>query len=238
MSENRRDKRSVSVWRTVLLCIGCLALGAALALLLQEKPLEPASPAPSDVLQSEAEPPEPEEYPALEPAADEAAQPQLSVSAGRAAYADEAMRLVIPKLAVDIPVLVGTEQTVLRRGVGLYEYAGLPNEPEANVSIAGHRNGVYNGNITDDVPFYYINTLTENDYLYLEYGGQAYQYLWECAEVIEPDDWSVIAPQGFGCVTLTTCTPIGVADHRLVVRGRLQNTLPLDENAEYPSKVQ
>ena len=41
--------------------------------------------------------------------------------------------------------------------------------------------------------------------------------------------------RGYGCVTLTTCTPIGVADHRLVVRGELVETYPLSQDFSYPS---
>ena len=235
MNEMHREKTGIPLWRAGLLCLGCTALGAALALFWQGKPLQPASPAPAEVMQSAAEQPA---DPTVVPADAVLTTADFSVSPARAAYTDGAMRLVIPKLGINEPVLAGTEPSTLRRGLGLYDYAGLPDAPEANVSIAGHRNGVYNGSITDDVPFYYINTLTENDYLYLEYNGQAYQYLWESAQVITPDNWTVIAGQGYGCVTLTTCTPIGVADHRLVVRGRWQETLPLNENADYPPKVQ
>ena len=84
---------------------------------------------------------------------------------------------------------------------------------------------------------YYVNTLTEGDYLYLVEGGTVYQYLWECTEVIAPDDWGPIYNRGYACVTLTTCTPIGVADHRLVVRGALVNALPLAEGYSYPSNT-
>ncbi|MCQ5031426.1 hypothetical protein NE547_18250, partial [Flavonifractor sp. DFI.6.63] len=63
-----------------------------------------------------------------------------------------------------------------------------------------------------------INTLTEGDYLYLQDSEQIYQYLWECTAVIEPSNWGPIYNQGYACVTLTTCTPIGVADHQPVVR--------------------
>ena len=85
------------------------------------------------------------------------------------------------------------------------------------------------------MPFYYINTLTEGDYLYLTEGDTIYQYQWECTQAIEPDDWSVVYNRGYGCVTLTTCTPIGVADHRLVVRGELVATHPMDQDYPFPS---
>ena len=152
-------------------------------------------------------------------------------------YADGALRLIIPKLGVDVPVLDGVDAQTLLRGVGLYDYAQLPGEGGANTSIAGHRNGLRGGKITDNMPFYYINTLTEGDYLYLQDSEQIYQYLWECTEVIEPSNWGPIYNQGYACVTLTTCTPIGVADHRLVVRGALVDTIPLSGDYDYPAST-
>ena len=136
-----------------------------------------------------------------------------------------------------MPVLDGVDAQTLLRGVGLYDYAQLPGEGGANTSIAGHRNGLRGGKITDNMPFYYINTLTEGDYLYLQDSEQIYQYLWECTEVIEPSNWGPIYNQGYACVTLTTCTPIGVADHRLVVRGALVDTIPLSGDYDYPAST-
>ena len=61
------------------------------------------------------------------------------------------------------------------QALGLFEYAQLPGETGGNVSIAGHRNWVRNGQITDDVPFYYLDTLTDGDFLYLTDETHIYQ---------------------------------------------------------------
>ncbi|MEQ2456469.1 sortase [Flavonifractor hominis] len=232
----------------LLLCLACLALGAALALLwsgrqsLPQAPQMAASTPVSTTAQPSAAPTptpesETEEVPDGDPAMDDNGLPKdrVYITEARKSYVDGTLRLKIPKLDVDVPVLNGTDADTLLRGVGLYEYAQLPSEGGANVSIAGHRNGLRGGQITDNMPFYYINTLTEGDYLYLVDDQTIYQYLWECTQVIEPDDWTPIFNQGYGCVTLTTCTPIGVADHRLVVRGELVATYPLSEEYPYPS---
>lgn len=254
-------KRSIlRVVGVLCLCAACLALGAALALQwesgrseLPEPPqISPQTPAASsappdqsqepetpDISQPE-EPEEPEEpevggNPALED--NGLPKDQVYVTEVRKGYTDGGLQLIIPKLGVDVPVLNGVDAKTLLRGVGLYDYAQLPDEGGANVSIAGHRNGLRGGRITDNMPFYYVNTLTEGDYLYLRDGTTIYQYLWECTQVIEPDDWTPIFNQGYGCVTLTTCTPIGVADHRLVVRGALVKTIALEEGYDYPSST-
>ena len=183
----------------------------------------------------------PSDVPALLPEATytppAAADGDLQVSAARSAYSDGGLQLIIPKLGVNVPVLNGVDAQTLLEGVGLYDYAQLPSEPASNVSIAGHRNGLRGGQITDDMPFYYLNTLTEGDYLYLADSTSIYQYQWELTWVIAPDNWDPIRAQGYSCLTLTTCTPIGIADHRLVVRGCLVQTLSYDSSYSYPSNV-
>lgn len=252
-------KRTRAALGIFLLAVACLALGAGLALLwrsgtaaLPEAPQLSASPpgvsafAPGPSATPTLTPtpmPSPSVTPTPEPLDNPAMidnglpKDKLYVTATRKTYTDGALHLIIPKLGVEVPILNGVDAATLLRGVGLYDYAQLPAEGGANVSIAGHRNGLRGGKITDDMPFYYVNTLTEGDYLYLVDRENIYQYLWECTEVIEPSNWGPIYNQGYGCVTLTTCTPIGVADHRLVVRGALVNTLPLDESYAFPSNA-
>lgn len=252
-------KRTRAALGIFLLAMACLALGAGLALLwrngtavLPEAPQLSASPpsvsafAPGPSATPTLTPtpmPSPSVTPTPEPLDNPAMidnglpKDKLYVTATRKTYTDGALHLIIPKLGVEVPILNGVDAATLLRGVGLYDYAQLPAEGGANVSIAGHRNGLRGGKITDDMPFYYVNTLTEGDYLYLVDRENIYQYLWECTEVIEPSNWGPIYNQGYGCVTLTTCTPIGVADHRLVVRGALVNTLPLNESYAFPSNA-
>lgn len=241
-------KRAIPLAGVLFLCLACVALGAGLAVLwlsggapqapqiqVSPPPVQTSSPSPTPDTPSPT--PTDETVPEDNPAMDDNGLPKdgVYVTDARAAYVSGSMRLIIPKLNVDVPVLNGVDSATLLQGVGLYDYAQLPSEGGANVSIAGHRNGLRGGQITDNMPFYYINTLTEGDYLYLTEGDTIYQYQWECTQVIEPDDWSVVYNRGYGCVTLTTCTPIGVADHRLVVRGELVETYPLSQDFSYPS---
>ncbi|BDF72811.1 hypothetical protein CE91St41_37940 [Oscillospiraceae bacterium] len=240
----------------ILLSLACAALGAALAFAWQgsgvsappQAPQITARPAPEPTpTPPESAAPAPEATPTPTPEPEVGGDPAIVdnglprdkfyITAPRKAYADGGLRLVIPKLGVDVPVLNGVDAQTLLRGVGLYDYAQLPSEGGGNTSIAGHRNGLRGGRITDNMPFYYVNTLTEGDYLYLVEGETVYQYLWECTEVIAPDDWGPIYNRGYACVTLTTCTPIGVADHRLVVRGALSKAFPLAEGYSYPSNT-
>ena len=138
---------------------------------------------------------------------------------------------------MNVPVLNGVDKETLRRGVGLYDYAQLPSETRSNTSIAGHRNQIWKGQITMDQPFSYIDLLGEGDFLYLRDSTHIYQYVFEFQEVITPDNWGPIYKTDHSCVTLTTCTPVGVSDHRLIVRAKLTETLLLSETYDYPSHM-
>ncbi len=160
---------------------------------------------------------------------------KLFITPERQKYQSGDLRLIIPKLEVDIPILDGTEQETLRKGEGLYEYAQLPGEGNRNVSIAGHRNSVYNGKILDNMPFYYIDTLTDDDCLYLVDDEFIYRYIWDKTTVVEETDWGPIYSQGFSALTITSCEPIGIADHRIIVRAALVEIIPYSDDYTYPS---
>lgn len=257
-------RHKIPLMAALLFCFACLFLGAGATMLwvdsqssLPQAPQIEDPVVPASVLESNeaatqentAEVPS-QAQPAGDAGAGEAedAQPEgdpvmdltdasLTVSVTREAYEDSTMRLVIPKLQIDLPVLDGTSVATLLRGIGLYDGAQLPTEDNANVSIAGHRNDIRHGKVIDTYPFYRLNTLTEGDYLYLVYQDQIYQYQWAGTWVIEPTDWTVIDNQGYDCLTLTTCTPIGVADHRLVVRGERINVYAAGSTNPFPANT-
>lgn len=163
---------------------------------------------------------------------------KVFVTETRKAYQSGDMQLIIPRLDVEEPILNGVDDQTLLQGEGLYDYAQLPGEGRANTSIAGHRNWIRGGKITLDQPFSFLDTLAEGDYLYLVYGENIYQYLFEYQEVVEPDDWGPIYKTDHSCVTLTTCTPVGVSDHRLIVRGALVDIIPFSEDYTYPANAE
>lgn len=231
-------RRSIAL---ICFLLAAVLLAAAGALFWQSRqdPVLPTprfTPTPTPAVTSAATPePTPAETPW--PAADDGGFPQdaVFITDARKAYVSGSMRLLIPKLEIDIPILDGTSESTLLQGEGLYDYAQMPQEVGGNVSIAGHRNWIRNGQITDDVPFYYLHLLGAGDTLYLVYEDVIYQYVWDQTRIVESDDWSVIFCQGFSCLTLTTCTPIGVADHRYVVRARQVDAFPYSEDYAYPA---
>lgn len=163
---------------------------------------------------------------------------KLFITEERQSYSDGDLTLIIPYLDIELPIYNGVDLKTLAKGVGLYDYAQLPGEGNRNVSIAGHRNGVKNKTVTDDAPFYYIDLLKEGDLLYLRDDKNIYVYNYETTYIVEPDDWGPIYSQGYSCLTLTSCTPIGSGEKRIIVRGRLLETVPLTEDYEYqPSEA-
>ncbi|MFZ2539687.1 MAG: class E sortase, partial [Oscillospiraceae bacterium] len=107
---------------------------------------------------------------------------KLFVTKGRETYKDSQMILRVPRLELTANVLDGAEPKVLDRGVGLYDYAQLPGEGNRNVSMTAHRNK----------EFYYIDTITTGDKIYLEYDGIEYTYEYESTTIVQSDDWSIV----------------------------------------------
>ena len=138
----------------------------------------------------------------------------LTVSEERLEYTEGEMILLIPSLGLDLVVQPGTSGALLKKGPGMFEASGLPGQPGANVSIAGHRNRE---------TFYYLDRLKKNDRINLIYDSLNYTYVYYDRSVVLPTEWTVIAQQGFDACTLITCTPIGVADKRMVVRFKLES---------------
>lgn len=134
----------------------------------------------------------------------------------RAVYDKDSMVLTIDRLGLSARVGDTTSEADLMKGPGLYEYAQMPGLGDRNTSIAGHRD-LY------DKCFYSIDKLTQGDKIYLDYGGFRYTYDYYATRIVESDDWSVIARQGYSCVTLTSCHPIGTSRRRIVVTGILSD---------------
>ena len=161
---------------------------------------------------------------------------KLFTTKERRNYKTGQLTLVIPKLSLKEPIQQGTDAEALNKGPGLYDYAQLPGEGDRNVSIAAHRNKSKNGVISEWF-FYYIDTLGKGDYIYLYDKDYIYRYVYDQTTIVEETDWSPIYSQGVSCITLTSCEPIGIADHRIIVRAILDDITPYDKKYIYRSKA-
>ncbi len=170
---------------------------------------------PSFSSSSSAPEPEPEPKP---PLADYVGK--LVVTRERSAYSDGEMKLIVPRLGLESLVMNGETDEIMAKGVGLYNYSQLPDEENGNVSIVGHRD-IYGKE------FYYIDTVTDGDLLYLEYKGMLYTYEYMETTVVEADDWDPIRVKDAPRLTLTSCHPIGTTKNRIVVTASLKEIAPI-----------
>ena len=123
--------------------------------------------------------------------------------------------LRIPRIGLEGPILLGTDEWTLDRGLGWIEGTARPGEV-GNVGVAGHRDGFFRG-LKDVKPGDAIELTTLS-------GQQVYRI--ERIFVVLPEDVSVLSPSPTPTLTLVTCFPfyfVGAAPERYVVRAVLSH---------------
>lgn len=132
---------------------------------------------------------------------------------------DLPMRLIIPKINLDLIVLYGDvfDPALQNKGPVFFEMSDRPGTEGGNVVISGHR-GSFWGFFTD------LDRLEERDEIYLDIGGYRFIYSVEWSRIVEPGDWSLIQTTAYPALTLQTCEPKNrPATHRLFVRAALDS---------------
>lgn len=234
MSAEDKKKENTSRIRGVLIAVALtLAAGAAVFFVWRrfgaEKIVESPPPAPPSSVSAEELP--------VESAGEKLAYEvgTLPVTPERLAYNDGDMTLSIPKInfegpvfSMDNPDVVGEDavNAVLDNGVGLFYCAQMPGTGNANTSIAGHRD--INGS-----EFYYLDQITDGDLIYLEWQGRRFTYEYAYTSISDDFyDWTPIMAQPESILTLQTCTPIGIASHRMFVVSKLIKTEELGGSSD------
>jgi sortase A len=128
---------------------------------------------------------------------------------------NQAVRLQIPALSVDAPIIQGDGWEQLKKGVGQY-IGSAPAGQEGNVVLSAH-NDVY-GEI-----FRYLDRLAPGDQVVVYTQQRQYIYIVDRTVIVEPTAVEVMASTGSPTVTLISCYPYLVNDKRIVVFARLQN---------------
>jgi sortase A len=128
---------------------------------------------------------------------------------------DQAIRIQIPALEVDAPVVQGDGWEQLKKGVGQNVGSANPGQ-NGNVVLSAH-NDVY-GEL-----FRYLDQLTPGDQVVLYTQQRQYVYVVDRTAVVEPTAVEVMASTGSPTVTLISCYPYLVNKQRIVVFARLQN---------------
>ncbi|MGH3578639.1 MAG: class E sortase, partial [Mycobacterium sp.] len=119
----------------------------------------------------------------------------------------------IPKIALSMVVVEGTDEPQLQAGPGHYPSTPLPGEA-GNAAIAGHRT-------TYLAPFYNLDALVPGDTIVVTTVQGTFLYQMTGNQVVDPSDVAVVAPTSTPELTLTTCNPRYSASQRLVVHAAL-----------------
>ncbi len=119
----------------------------------------------------------------------------------------------IPSINVSMPIYHGTSEEVLMAGVGHLEGTSLPVGGTSTHCVLTAHSGMRNLSMFDD-----IHALKEGDLVLLHTLNQTLAYKVTGSEVVWPDEvGSLGIESGADKLTLVTCTPYGVNDHRLLV---------------------
>jgi len=128
---------------------------------------------------------------------------------------DQAIRLQIPALGVDAPIVLGDGWEQLKKGIG-QNLASVNPGQSGNVILSAH-NDVY-GEL-----FRYLDKLVPGDQIILYTQQRQYVYVVDRTAIVEPTAVEVMADTGSPTVVLISCYPYLVDKKRIVVFARLQN---------------
>ena len=126
----------------------------------------------------------------------------------------------IPAIRVDLPLYLGTEETVLQVGVGCMPGSSLPIGGESTHAVlTGHR-GLPSSRLFTD-----LDQLAPGDTFVLFVLNEVLTYEVDQIRIVLPEELNDLAiEEGKDYCTLVTCTPYGINTHRMLVRGhRIEN---------------
>jgi sortase A len=128
---------------------------------------------------------------------------------------DQAIRIQIPAIEIDAPIVQGDGWEQLKKGVGQNIGSANPGQ-NGNVVLSAH-NDVY-GEL-----FRYLDKLVPGDQVVLYTQQRQYVYVVDRTSIVEPTAVEVMASTGSPTTTLISCYPYLVNKERIVVFARLQN---------------
>jgi len=124
-----------------------------------------------------------------------------------------AIRIVIPSIGVDAPVVLGVESEQLKKGVGQVPGSANPGQ-KGNMVLSAH-NDIY-GEL-----FRYLDRLKSGDRFTVYTNLRAYTYTVTGWELVEPTRVDVLKPTPNATATLISCYPYLIDTMRIIVRALL-----------------
>lgn len=129
---------------------------------------------------------------------------------------EQAVRIQIPGIAVDAPVIQGDGWEQLKKGVG--QHAGTPNPGQNGNLVLSAHNDVF-GEIFRD-----LDKLKTGDTIILFTNLRTYTYIVNQNRIVEPAQVEVMSPTSDSVVTLISCYPYMIDNRRIVVTAVLKNS--------------
>jgi sortase A len=127
---------------------------------------------------------------------------------------EQALRIQIPAISVDAPIVQGDGWEQLKKGVG--QHIGSANPGESNNLVLSAHNDVF-GEIFRD-----LDRLVPGDLVIVHTNQHAYTYVVVDTKVVQPTAVEVMAPTSKATTTLISCYPYLKDNLRIVVIARLQ----------------
>ncbi|MCJ7532074.1 MAG: sortase [Anaerolineales bacterium] len=126
---------------------------------------------------------------------------------------EQAVRIQIPAIHVDAPVVQGDGWEQLKKGVGQHIGTFNPGE-EGNIVLSAH-NDIF-GEIFRD-----LDKLQPGDIITLFTSQRTYTYVITSSKIVEPTQVEVMAQTTTATLTLVSCYPYRVDDMRIAIIARL-----------------
>ena len=122
---------------------------------------------------------------------------------------EQAIRIQIPAISVDAPIVMGDGEEQLKKGVG--QYIGSPNPGQVGNLVLSAHNDVF-GEIFRD-----LDRLAAGDEIIVYTQVRSYTYIVQQQQIVEPTQIEVMAPTSDPFVTLISCYPYMVDKQRIVI---------------------
>ena len=121
----------------------------------------------------------------------------------------------IPKISIYQTIYYGTSKEVLDKGLGVVENSSLPVGGPGTHSVISAHSGLASRKLFTD-----LDKMEEGDLFFVHVLDQHFAYQVNQIKVVLPENAEDLKiEQDHDYVTLLTCTPFGINDHRLLVRG-------------------
>lgn len=126
---------------------------------------------------------------------------------------EQAIRIVVPSIGVDAPVVLGDDWDSLKLGVGHHTGSANPGQQD-NMVLSAH-NDIY------AEIFRYLSDVQLEDEIIVYTASRSYRYVVKAKRIIKPTEVEVMNPTRKAVVTLISCYPYLIDTQRIVVVGEL-----------------